>query len=280
MSIGELYDADNVVVGQAAVFWAAQNTPMPDPTTANLDDPFDLSVFFTYTLTVGAGVTGYTLFDSHGNETTSLVTASTASEIEAALNALTPAGTQYTVTGSDSPFTIALSEYDTLTASAFTGGTGNLAGGLWTPTGATDQGWSYATNKSTQAIQIEEQSTPVGETITTQGVTLAGALSEDITRTLALAYNATVTSTAAGADTPGFDEVALTDDILYYAVLLVTSNADEFPRWIYAPKWSQLAETSTAFRRAADKRMYPVSFQTLCKPGQIVVVNFTEPATG
>lgn len=278
--IGELYDADNVVVGQAAVFWAALGTPMPDPGNANMDDPFDLSVFFSYTLTVGSGVTGYTLTDSHGNVTSSLVTASTASEIETALNALTPSGTQYVVTGEASPFTIALSEYDTLTASAFTGGTGHLAGGLWTPTGATDQGWQYATNKSTQAIQIEEQSTPVGETITTQGVTLQGSLSEDITRTLALAYNATVTSTAATDDDPGYDEIALTDTILYYAVLLVTTNAEGNPRWIYAPKWSQLAETSTAFRRAADKRMYPVAFQTLCKPGQIVVIEFTEPATG
>jgi len=278
--IGELYDANNVVVGQAAVFWAAENTPMPDPTTANLDDPFDLSVFFTYTLAVASGVTAFTLTDSHGNETTSLDHTSTASDIADALNALTPAGTQYTVTGGSSPFTIALSEYDTLHASAFTGGVGSLTGGLWTPTGATDQGWQYATSKNTNVIQIEEQSTPVGETISSQGVELQGALSEDITRTLALAYNATVESTAAGADSPGFDTISLTDEILYYAVLLVTSNADDFPRWIYAPKWSQLSETSTSFRRAADKRMYPVAFQTLCKPSQIQVIEFTEAATG
>lgn len=63
-------------------------------------------------------------------------------------------------------------------------------------------------------------------------------------------------------------------------MLLVTSNADDFPRWIYAPKWSQLSETSTSFRRAADKRMYPVAFQTLCKPSQIQVIEFTEAATG
>ena len=160
--IGELYDANNVVVGQAAVFWAAENTPMPDPTTANLDDPFDLSVFFTYTLAVASGVTAFTLTDSHGNETTSLDHTSTASDIADALNALTPAGTQYTVTGGSSPFTIALSEYDTLHASAFTGGVGSLTGGLWTPTGATDQGCQYATSKNTNVIQIEEQSTPVG----------------------------------------------------------------------------------------------------------------------
>lgn len=278
VAIGELYDANNVVVGQAAVLFAPENTPLPDFGTLTLDDPFDLAPWFSYTLTVASGVTAYTLTDGQGNTTSSLSHSDTHITIQAALDALDN-GVDYTVTGSASPYTITMDEYDTLTASAFTGGVGSLTGGLWTPCGATDQGWKYGTNKNTQAIQIEEQSTPVGMTITTQSVTLEGSLDEDISRTLTLAYNGVLSVNAATSDEPGYDDITLTDLISYYAVVLLTSNAEGFPRIVYAPKWSQLSNVSTTFRRAADKRMYPVSFATLCKPSQIQVINITEAPT-
>lgn len=196
--IGDLYNADNVVVGQAAVFFGAKGVALPALTGFNTADPFD------------------------------------------------PA------------FWVAPD---------------------WSPAGATDQGWQFGANKSTQSITIEEQSTPVGTTITSQSVTLAGALSEDITRTLNLALNALSEATAAAAGTPGFDNITLSDDPIEYAVGMVTVNAEGFGRIIYAPAWTQLANASVTFRRAADKRTYPVQFETVCKTSDIRIVNFTAAAT-
>ena len=195
--IGDLYDANNVVVGQAAVFFAPKDTVLPSLDTWNTSDPFDLT-FWT-----------------------------------------TPD---------------------------------------WTPAGATDQGWTFGANKSTQTVNIEEQSTPVATTITSQSVTIAGALSEDITSTLALALNATSAATAAVVGTPGYDTVTLSDDPIEYAVGMVTVNAEGFGRIIYAPAWTQLDNASVAFRRASDKRMYAVQFETVCNISDIQILNFTAPA--
>lgn len=281
MAIGDLYDANNVKVGQAAVLFAPEGTALPDFSGLNLADPFDPTPFVSYTLTVAA-TTSFTL-SYGGTATTALSDTSTAAEITTALEALPAVGAgNVTVTGATSPFTIAFTESaagGTLTADA-TSGTATLTGGLWVPVGATDQGWTYGTNKSTQVIGIEEQSTQVATTINTQAVSIAGALSEDISRTLALAYNAVLSATAPTTTDPGFDDIALSDDVLYYAVAMLAQTFDNLPRIIYAPKWSQLANTTTAFRRASAKRMYPVDFQTACKPSQIHVFNITAAKTG
>lgn len=282
--IGDLYDANNVVVGQAAVLFGPENTALPDFSTLNLSDPFDPTPFISYSLTVAATTT-FTL--NYAGETTSALTStSTGIAIEAALEELSSVGAgNVVVTPSTdvSPFQVAFSE-DVAAAGALTAtasaGTATVSGGLWVPAGATDQGWTYGTNKSTQAINIEEQSTQVATTINTQSVTIAGALSEDISRTLALAYNALLTSTAATSDTPGYDDIALSDDVVYFSVAMLSQTFDGKPRIIYAPKWSQLANTTTAYRRATAKRMFPVEFATACKPSQIHVYNMRTAPTG
>ena len=191
--IGDLYDANNVIVGQAAVFFAVEGTALPALSAWNEADPFD-ETFWT------------------------------------------------------SP--------------------------LWTPCGATDQGWQFGADKSTQTINIEEQSTPVATTITSQSITLSGALSEDITRTLALALNAVSATTAPASGQVGYDTLTLSDDPIYYAVGLVTQNPEGFGRIIYAPKWTQLSNVSAAFRRASDKRSYGAGFATVCNTSDIKVINF------
>lgn len=146
----------------------------------------------------------------------------------------------------------------------------------WTPCGATDQGWAFGANKSTQTINIEEQSTPVAVTLTSQAVTIAGALSEDITKTLALALNGTSAATAAVVGTsPGYDKISLSDSPIEYAIGMVMQNAEGFGRIIYAPAWTQLANVTVNLRRATDKRNYPVQFETVCKTSDIAIYNFT-----
>ena len=195
--IGDLYDASNVVVGQAAVLFAPKDTALPNLTGWNAADPFD-TTFWTPT---------------------------------------------------------------------------------FTPCGATDQGWQFGANKSSQTINIEEQSTPVATTITSQAVTIAGALSEDVSATLTLALNATKAATTPGVSTPGYDTVSLSDTPIEYAVAMVTTNKEGFGRIIYAPRWTQLSNATVNFRRAADKRSYPVQFETVCNIDQIEILNFTAAHT-
>lgn len=206
MAIGDLYDANNVVVGQAAVFTAPADTALPPLTGFKTNDPFDKTFFAT----------------------------------------------------------------------------------PWVPVGATEQGWQLGADKSTQTINIEEQSTPVGTTVTSQSVTIQGNLSEDITKTLVLTMNATSAATAATATSPGYDTIRPSDDPIYYAVAMVTTNVapgatagttQSLGRIIYAPKWTSLGNISTSFRRAAGQRLYAANFATVCKTSDIQIVNFTAPKT-
>lgn len=200
MAIGDLYDANNVVVGQAAVLVAPAGTALPALSGFNTDDPFDLTFWAE----------------------------------------------------------------------------------PWVAVGATEQGWQLGADKSTQTINIEEQSTPVATTITSQSISLQGNLSEDVTATLNLALNSTSAATAASGTTPGYDTITLSDVPLNYAVACVTTNVDtagtaSLGRIIYAPKWTSLGNVSTAFRRAAGQRLYAVTFSTVCATDLIKVINFTAP---
>lgn len=285
MSIADLYDADLVVVGQAAVFFAAGNTPLPALSAFNIADPFALAPWGGATITFSAGTAAGTL-TAFGEATSSLLgSTATATSIQTALNTATAdQGITWVVTanGSVSMSYIATPLGNTVPlvmTSTPSVGTIPIVNPQWVPCGATDQGWQFGTNKSTQDITIEEQSTPVFRTITSQSVTLNGGLSEEITSNLALAYNGIATTVAATSTTPGYDEVNLTDDVLTYAVGMVAARRDGKPRIIYAPLYTQLSNVQTDFRRASAKHIYPVSFGTICKPSQIRVITMTTPKT-
>ncbi|MGE5612679.1 MAG: hypothetical protein ACM3UO_00190 [Bacillota bacterium] len=279
MTIGKLYNPQNVVVGQAALLVAPANTPLPPFNLWNTADPFDLNFW-----------------------------------------------------------------------NAVTG---------WSPIGGTEQGWSSNFNKTTQDIQIEEQSIPVAQTITVQNIQFNGSLAEDSSQSLAVSLNALKTAVAAtaavslgttggsalstgapitsitlaannsaaippnspitltsGGNTqtflssntstiaatstttipvqsltpnfayptgsavaigamPGFDQLTLQDTPLGYAAALTTVNEKGFGRLMYAPYMTQVSASATAYRRAAALRAHPVTFTSLCQPSQIGIFNFT-----
>lgn len=286
--IGDLYNAANVVVGQAAVLFAPLNTTLPNLLNLSFSDPFSLVPWQIATFTINgatAPVTAFTI--TYNAVTTSSLTVAglTTALITTAVAALTGVGVgNVVVTGTAATGWVitlqgAASQLGALTVSG-TGGTPTVVTGvnpLWVPCGATDQGWQFGTNKSTTDINIEEQSTQVGTQITSQKVTLNGALSEEISSNLALAYNATLTTVASSTTTPGYDELNPTDTVLSYAVAMISQRFDGKPKINYAPAWTQLSNVETSFRRATAKRMYPVSFSTICKPGQIRMLSFTAP---
>jgi hypothetical protein len=294
--IGDLYNANNVVVGQAATFFAPKNTPLPAfarvaPSIIgwNQADPFDAG-FLGATLWASGAATStiftYTL-DGKAYPGASLTVAGTTGPLIQTnlVNALVAGGLSPTIANAANVSVQGTSPNWNIVfrgplaggvlTKVDTGGASTVTNPLWLPCGATDQGWQFGAAKSTQSINIEEQSTPVAMTVTSQQVTLAASLSEDITRTLNLALNAQNTTTAPATGVAGFDTVTLTDTVLTYAVAMVSANPEGFGRIVYAPQWTQLANASVNLRRASDKRMYGVQFETVCATNLIQIINFT-----
>lgn len=285
--IGQLYNAANVVVGQAACMVAPANTAVPNIALVNQStDPFDFSLWDYYAFTVG---TATSLTFSINGQTSASVTVSglTAAQIKTAIGNLTSVGAANVfVTGTAGSFQIAFTEAalgyglpsGTLTKTD-TGGVSTLIGGLWTPVGATDQGWKWGAAKTVQDINIEEQTTPVATTINSQKITIEGALSEDISRTLALAFNMTNTYTANGAGIAGYETLLFSDTPIQYAVALIMANQLGKARWLYIPQVTSLANVDVSLRRSAAKRMYSVSFSSTCATTAIQLQNVLQNGT-
>jgi hypothetical protein len=299
--IGDLYDAKNVVVGQAAVLIAPAGTACPLITSAVLSDPFSLAPWAAASFEAAATITaGAAILITYEFEGTTYTTAAmafgalTAADIAAALLlALAPldiTADQITVTGG--PLSTALTPVYITLDEAFAGGTWGFTPGagftggpvtvtqpIWTPVGATDQGWTWAAAKTLQDITIEEQSTLVDRLVSSQTFTVTGALSEDISRTLALVYNMDLAITAPTVSDPGYETLTLTDTPIEYAVALIMANNFGYPRWLYIPQTTCLDNVSTPLRRAAAKRMYSAQFTSVCQTSDIQVFNIVAPPT-
>lgn len=149
----------------------------------------------------------------------------------------------------------------------------------WLSVGATNEGFKANIEASTTQITIEEQSTPVDERQETKSVGIEAELAEDTLEVIKYSWGAgTITVTAAGAGVTGTKKMTLNDTIAYWTYTLEMRNLYGLARRIYVPKASMLGSGETSFRRAADKRMYPVRLTTLCKPTEIQIVDVTAPA--
>lgn len=144
----------------------------------------------------------------------------------------------------------------------------------WFSAGATDEGFKLNTDTSTTTVTIEEQATPVGETVEGKTIAITAALAEDTMQSLRLAWGGSdITVAAAASGVPGTNKMTLTDQVSYYTAILEMSNKFGLARRIYIPKTSVTGSGDTSFRRAADKRLYPLSVTSICKPSEIEVVD-------
>lgn len=150
----------------------------------------------------------------------------------------------------------------------------------WVSAGATNEGFKVNVETSTTQITIEEQSTPVAETIESKGISIEAVLAEATMESMRLSWGGSdITAAAAGAGTPGTRKMTLTDDINYYTICLETRNYNGFARRIYVPKVSITGSGEVSFRRAADKQMFPVRAASLCAPTDIEIVDIVAAPT-
>lgn len=153
-------------------------------------------------------------------------------------------------------------------------------GAAWVSAGATSEGFKVNVQTSKTQITIEEQSTPVGETIESKAISIDAILAEATMESMRYSWGGDViTHTAAGVGQPEKDHMVLTDNIAYYTVCLESRNFNAMARRLYIPKVSITGSGEVAFRRAADKQMFPVSAASLCKPSEIEVVDILAPST-
>lgn len=150
----------------------------------------------------------------------------------------------------------------------------------WLSIGATNEGFKVNVETSTTQITIEEQSTPVGETVESKAIGIEAVLAESTMESMRYSWGGSdITVTAPAAGVAGTSKMTLTDDIEYFTATLETRNFNGMARRLYIPKVSITGSGEVSFRRAADKQMFPVRAASLCKPSEIQIVDITAPAT-
>lgn len=151
-------------------------------------------------------------------------------------------------------------------------------GAPWLSAGATSEGFKANIQTSTTQITIEEQSTPVGETVESKAISIDAILAESTMASIRYSWGGgPITHSAAATQQPAKDTMSLTDDLSYYTVVLESKNFNGLARRLYIPKVSITGSGEVAFRRAADKQMFPITAASLCKPTDIVIVDITAP---
>lgn len=148
----------------------------------------------------------------------------------------------------------------------------------WEPIGATLEGITITFSREAQDIRIEEQSTPVDQRTTSAGFTISASLSEDTLQTMRYAYGGGVIETiAAGPGTPGKQRLRISEEVEHFAVGLEgqaparTGIAQPWRR-ILIPDVTSVAEVETAYRKADQQRVYPVTFTSLVPISQMDIV--------
>jgi hypothetical protein len=161
----------------------------------------------------------------------------TAAAVQSALTGLSNVGAgNAVVTGvAGGPFLIVFNNAlgpVTLAISTSTGGAPTITGGLWTPPGATEAGWSFGKNITTNDINIEEQSPPVARLVASSAYTFSGTILEASRANWQVALQSVRTSIAKGAGgsgQPAVDVQTMQDALTHYAVALESQTSSGSP---------------------------------------------------
>ncbi len=161
-------------------------------------------------------------------------------------------------------------------------GVGSAWTGLgWAYVGATEAGVTVTFNPTTQDLNVEEQPTPVGVAVSTATLQVTTTLSEETLQNVNLSWGngGTIAVTAAGAGQPGKSVLTLSTNFAQVAVALVGKNQLGFARVLFIPTVVSAGQVQTAYRRAAQQRLYPLTLNAVCPFNQITWTDLTAIAT-
>lgn len=151
----------------------------------------------------------------------------------------------------------------------------------WSYVGATEAGCTVTYNPSTQNINIEEQPTPVGVAVSTATLQVTTNLSEETLANVNLTWgnSGSVATTAAGAGQPGKQVLTLSTTFQQLSIALIGANQLGFARVLYVPQVISAGQVQTAYRRAAQQRLYPLTLSAVCPFSSISWTDLTAVAT-
>jgi hypothetical protein len=151
----------------------------------------------------------------------------------------------------------------------------------WSYVGSTEAGVTQTYNPTIQNISIEEQPTPVGVAVSTATLQFTTNLSEETLANINLAYgnSGAIATTAAGAGQPGKSVLTLSTTFATLTAALVAQNEYGYATVLYIPVVVSAGQVQTAFRRAAQQRLYPLTLSAICPFDDISFTELTAPAT-
>jgi len=151
----------------------------------------------------------------------------------------------------------------------------------WNYVGSTEAGVTLTFNPTTQNISIEEQPTPVGVAVNTADLQLTTNLSEETLTNINVAWGngGSVAVTAPGAGQPGKSVLTLSTNFQTVSVALIGKNQLGYARVLYIPVMVSAGQVQTAFRRAAQQRLYPLTLSAVCQFSSITWTDLTAIAT-
>lgn len=161
-------------------------------------------------------------------------------------------------------------------------GVGSAWTGLgWAYVGATEAGVTVTFNPSTQNINIEEQPTPVGVAVNTADLQITCSMSEETLNNVNLSWGngGTIAVTPAGAGQPGKSVLTLSTNFQNMACAVIGKNQLGFARVLSIPTVISAGQVQTAYRRAAQQRLYPLTLSAICPFNQITWTDLTAIAT-
>jgi hypothetical protein len=151
----------------------------------------------------------------------------------------------------------------------------------WAYVGATESGVTLTFNPQVQNLTIEEQPTPAAVAVNTADLQVTCSLSEETLSNVNMAWGngGTIAVTPAGAGQPGKSVLTLSTNFQNMACAIVGKNQLGFARVLYVPTVVSAGQVQTAYRRAAQQRLYPLTLSAVCAFNQITWTDLTAIAT-
>jgi hypothetical protein len=151
----------------------------------------------------------------------------------------------------------------------------------WVPIGATSAGLDFGFQRAKQDIMIEEQSNPVDVRTKDLKFNMQVSFSEDTLATMRIAYGCgNITTAAAAAQTYGYSELVISDEMEDFAFGFEGQNQYNMPRRVVIPVVKSVGNIKTQYRRAHQQRLYAVALESLVPLAQCPIRDLTAAPTG
>jgi hypothetical protein len=117
--------------------------------------------------------------------------------------------------------------------------------------------------------------------VSTATLQITCSLSEETLTNVNLAWGngGAIAVTAPGAGQPGKSVLTLSTNFAQMAVAVIGKNQSGFARVLSVPTVMSAGQVQTAYRRAAQQRLYPLTLNAVCPFNQITWTDLTAVAT-